>query len=115
MMATHNWKRERNDWELVRFMSCSDESSGCGECRLVQIAAQGTEGGSLLVAHESEIQVEAAVGEVASHLGLVEARDRRHRQGEPNSSIVDGRAESCRPGPGGQRFDGFDQLPWRHE
>jgi hypothetical protein len=64
----------------------------------------GTERAGLVVAHEREIQVEAAVAEVASRLGLVEARDRRARQGEPNSSIVDGRAEPRRPGPGGQRF-----------
>lgn len=95
-------------------MSCSDDRRAGGECRFVQIAAHGTKCGGLVVAHENEIRVEASGGEVVSHLGLIDASDRRERQGKPNASIVDGCAEPRRPGPGGQCLDGFDQLPRRH-
>src|SRR5947209_18199384 len=97
---------DSESWELISSMSCSDEGRAVGERCLVQIAAQRAERDSLVVAHVGEIQVESAVGEVANRLGLTEAGDRRGRQGEPSSSIVDSRTEPGRPGPSRQRFDG---------
>src|SRR5690242_11506726 len=102
MTVVKNWKMDRNVWGLA---ICGSMSHSRGrqrrpERRLVQVAAEGTKRDRLGVADECEVHIQTPVGEVADRLDLVQAGDRRERQGQPDPSIVDGRAEPGRPGPG---------------